>query len=288
MSKSTDFIINDSQEQINTYINEICTDPKFLCNNKDMCATNSVHYADKESVNKICQDMEKAKKCDTDFGECMVSTINTFDEDKNNITTSFVNIIIPINNAFDEAANQKFLRLPALSSTKKPKSNEICNICACMNRFSTSPGASASVSEKSYTSPGQNTCIYPDFIEHYYYPVSVQNLNTKLTDKPPVKLGNYNVLNENIIFAHSEQDLMITNLYDLLVKNGISSQITKDFILKVLYPDDDVRKKELELYIINKQREGKSDFKNGVFYKNITFFYGIAVVFILWIILLLI
>jgi len=180
MSAGANFVINDSQEQINKYINEICSQPKFLCNNKDLCAENSIYYPDKESVDKICRDMENAKKCDTDFSECMVSTINTFDEDKNNITTSFVNIIIPINNAFDEAANQKFLRLPALSSTKKPKSNEICNICACMNRFSTSPGASASVGEKSYTSPGQNTCIYPDFIEHYYYPVSVQNLNIKL------------------------------------------------------------------------------------------------------------
>jgi hypothetical protein len=288
MSAGANFVINDSQEQINKYINEICSQPKFLCNNKDLCAENSIYYPDKESVDKICRDMENAKKCDTDFSECMVSTINTFDEDKNNITTSFVNIIIPINNAFDEAANQKFLRLPALSSTKKPKSNEICNICACMNRFSTSPGASASVGEKSYTSPGQNTCIYPDFIEHYYYPVSVQNLNTKLEDKTPVKLGKYNVLNKNIIFAHSEQDLMITNLYELLIKNGISEPITKDFILKVLYKNDDTREKELGLYVINKQQQGKSDFKNGRFYKNITFFYGVVVVFIFWIILLLI
>jgi len=286
MAKSTGFVTNDSQEQINKYLNEICADPQFLCNNKDLCATNSIHYANKAAVDKICEDIKEAKKCDTDFSECMVSTINTFDEDKNNITTSFVNIIIPINNAFDEAANQKFLRLPALSSMKKPKSDDICNICACMNRFSTSPGASASVGEKSYTSPGQNTCIYPDFIEHYYYPVSVQNLNTKLVDKPPVKLGKYNLFNKNIIFAHSEENLSVTNLYDLLISNGISEPITKDFILKALYRNDEAKAKQLELYIISKQQEGKRDIKNGAFYKNITFFYGTLVVFIFLLLLL--
>jgi hypothetical protein len=81
---------------------------------------------------------------------------------------------------------------------------------------------------------------------------------------------------------------MITNLYELLIKNGISEPITKDFILKVLYKNDDTREKELGLYVINKQQQGKSDFKNGRFYKNITFFYGVVVVFIFWIILLLI
>jgi hypothetical protein len=171
---------------------------------------------------------------------------------------------------------------------KKPKSNDICNICACMNRFSTSPGASASVGEKSYTSPGQNTCIYPDFIEHYYYPVSVQNLNNKLVDKPPIKLGKYNIINENIIAARFEEDLAVTNLYDLLIENGISSQITKDFILNVLYKNDEPKAKQLELYLVNKKQTDKRDIKNGAFYKNITFFYGIIIALIFWILILLI
>jgi hypothetical protein len=277
-SSSTAFIVNETTEQVNKYIDEICADPSFLCSNKDLCGSNSTMYANTVAVNKICTDIKDAQKCDTQFSECMINTINTFDEDKNNITTSFVNIILPITGAFDENANQKFLRLPALSGSKKPKSQDICNICACMNRFSTSPGSGAVINESSYTAPGQNTCIYPEFIEHYYYPMSVQQINTKLQKAPPVKIGKYTVLNENIIFAHTEEDLLVTNLYDLLIKNGILPEITKKFILNVLYKNDEAKSKQLNIYIANKQNENKVYIKNGIFYKNITFFYVTFVV----------
>jgi hypothetical protein len=276
-------------EEIKNYINSLCADTSFLCGsdaNKNFC-TESIYYTGLDAINKTCDDIDKGKQCDTDFNECMVTTDNLFDEDGGTIKTSFVNIIIPITNAFDAAANQKFLRLPALSSSKKPKSQSICNVCACMNRFSSSPGASASVGQNSYTSPGQDTCIYPDFIEHYYYPINVQHFNEKIVDKPPVKLGNYNVLNKNIIFAHSEDDLNVGNLYELLTQNGISTQITKDFILKVLYKNDEPKEKELALYIINKEKRDKKDIENGSFYKNVSFFYGITVTFIFWILFLL-
>ena len=275
------FVLNETPDQINRYIDEICADPAFLCSNKDLCGANSVHYSNIESVNQICDDMKEAQKCDTQFSECLINTINTFDEDKNNISTSFVNIILPIAGAFDENANQKFLRLPALSSSKKPKSKDICNICACMNRFSSTPGASGAISEASYTSPGQNTCIYPDFLEHYYYPVSVQNLNTKLKNAPNVVIGKYTVLNNNIIFAHAEEDLSVTNLYDLLIKNGISQGIAKNFILGILYKNDDKKKSQLDIYIANKKQEDKSSIKKGFFYKNITFFYTILALFLI-------
>ena len=95
-----------------------------------------------------------------------------------------------------------------------------------MNRFSTVPGSSGVINESSVTAPGQNICIYPDFIEHYYYPLSVENINSKLKDAPPVKLGKYLIINSNIIYAHSEEELLVTNLYDLLIKNGITKDIT--------------------------------------------------------------
>ena len=245
-------------------------------------------YANADTVNTICKDIKEAEKCETQFSECMINTINTFDEDKNNISTSFVNIILPIPDAFDENANQKFLRLPALSGSKKPKSQDICNICACMNRFSTSPGSSAVINESSYTSPGQNTCIYPEFIEHYYYPISVQQVNTKLQNAPPVKIGKYTVLNQNIIFAHTEEDLLVRNLYDLLIKNGISEPTTKKFILNVLHKNDQAKGKELDIYIANKQNENKVYIKNGIFYKNITFFYVTFVILLFLLIIVIV
>ena len=284
MDSSSGFVVNETADQINRYINEICADPAFLCSNKDVCGKNSVLYANTESVNKICNDITESNKCDIDFSECLVNTTNTFDEDKNKISTSFVNIILPIPNAFDENANQKFLRLPPLSSTKNPKSKDICNICMCMNRFSSVPGSSAVINESSYTSPGQDTCIYPDFIEHYYYPVSVQNLNTKIKNTPPVIIDKYKVINSNIIFAHSEEDLNVINLYNLLLKNGVNVGIAVNFILNVLYNKNDEKKKELNLYILNKSQQNNN--KNGPFYKNITFFYVLVAFLLLSLIIL--
>jgi hypothetical protein len=280
-SEGTAFVVNDTSEQVKKYIDEICSDPKFLCSNKDLCGKSTAIYTNPANVDKICKDMEKANECENDVKECVVSTENLFDDSHGNVTTSFVNIILPIPNAFDEKANQKFLRLPALSASKKPKSEDICKICACMNRFSTSPGSSAVINETSYTSPGQNTCMYPDFIEHYYYPLNIQSINTKLPNTPPVKLGKYTVINSNIIFAHSEEELLIPNLYDLLIKNGIAQQTAISFITKVLHKNDEAKVKELELYIMGKSKNKENLKRNGVFYQNIAFFYGILVVLLL-------
>jgi hypothetical protein len=283
------FIKNDSRDEVTRYVDEICSDPGFLCSNRDLCGSSTTIYSSRKNVEQICKDRQKANVCENNFDECLVNVKNTFDDSNALISTSFVNIIIPIKNAFDKNANQKFLRLPALSSSKKPKSQEICNVCACMNRFSTSPGASAVIDESSYTGPGQNTCMYPEFIEHFYYPLDFENINSKLKGKaPPVKIGKYTVINSNIIYAHSEEDLTVQNLYDLLIKNGISEPITKNFILNVLYQSTPTKSKELELYISKKTDNNKRFIKNGIFFENITFFYIIFTVFVSMIILKLI
>lgn len=281
-TQGTAFVVNDTTEQVKKYIDEICSDPAFLCSNKDLCGKSTTIYSNPKNVQNICSDIEKANECENDVKECMVSTSNLLDDSHGNVITSFVNIILPIPNAFDEQANQKFLRLPALSASKKPKSQDICKICACMNRFATSPGSSAVINETSYTSPGQNTCMYPDFIEHYYYPLSIQSINTKIKDTPPVKLGKYTVINSNIIFAHNEEELLVPNLYDLLIKHGISQSIAVSFITKTLHKNDEAKAKELDLYIKGKSKDNTNRIKNGVFYQNITFFYGIIVVLLLF------
>jgi hypothetical protein len=280
------FVRNDTRDGVTRYVDEICSDPDFLCSNRDLCGSSTTIYSSRNNVEQICKDRRKANVCDTNFNECLVNVKNLFEDSHALVSTSFVNIIIPITNAFDKNANQKFLRLPSLGSSKKPKSQEICNICACMNRFSTSPGASNVIDDTSYTSPGQDTCIYPEFIEHFYYPLDFENINNKLKDKaPPVRLGKYNVVNSNIIYAHSEEDLTVQNLYDLLIRNDISEPVAKNFILNVLYQSSPAKSKDLDLYISKKTDNNKRFIKNGIFYENITFFYIIFMLFVSVIIL---
>ena len=116
---------NDTAEQIDRYIDEICSDSTFLCKNKELCGTSTSIYSSIKNVDNICQDIEKANECENDFQECIVLANNTFGESQKYINTSFLNIIIPIPNALDQDGNNKFIRLPALSSSKKPNSMEI-------------------------------------------------------------------------------------------------------------------------------------------------------------------
>ena len=193
------------------------------------------------------------------------------------IQTSFVNIIIPIANEVDNLGNQKFLRLPALSSSNSPNSKDICNICECMNRFSISSGSSDK-SNVSNTSPGQNTCTYPDTFDYYYYPTAIENINNIIPKTPPVILGKYTVINSNIIYASSEEALSVGNLYDLLVKNGVSQTNNINFINK-LYQN--TKTKELNLYILNKKQNLISQDNKKNFYENITFYHIIFVIFVI-------
>jgi hypothetical protein len=270
-------INNDTSEEIDNYIDDICSDPTFLCKNRELCGTSTSIYTSVQNVNDICEKIEKSNECEYDVKECVVLANNSFDQSKQYISTSFINIIIPIKDALDEKGNQKFLRLPALSGTKNKNSNDICNICECMNRFATSPGASGNTS----TSPGQNTCVYLEQFEYYYYPIYIENINSKLKDAPPTKIKNYTVLNKNIIYANTEEDLLITNLYELLTENEISEHLTLNFI-KMLYGTDVYKIKQLEYYIASKKKENKIQEKKTKFYTNITFYYIIFVIFLLF------
>jgi hypothetical protein len=241
------FIDNDTSEQVNKYLDEICSDPVFLCSNKELCGKNTTIYTNVENVNTICKDIEKANECENDFQECVVQVSTYFDDTPKYISTSFVNVIIPIPNAIDNNGNNKFIRLPALSSSKKPKSMETCSICACMNRFATSPGGGLN----DYTSPGQNECVFIDF-EYYYYPVSIENVNKSIPNAPPIVIGKYRIINSNIIPILSEQDLSPINLYKILIKNKIADGIALKFIKDILYKGNDSVTKELQLYLMNK------------------------------------
>jgi hypothetical protein len=192
-----------------------------------------------------------------------------------------VNIIVPIKNAIDKDGNQKFLRLPPLSGSKKKNSNEICNVCACMNRFARSPGSGIN----DYTSPGQNQCVYPDSFEYYYYPLYIQDISSKVKDAPPITVGKYTVINSNIIFANTEDDLTVTNLYDILIGNGIDKNLTINFI-NTLNGGDKQINKELQLYIIDKNQRillGKKQIKK---YNNLIVFFTTFIIFLIIILII--
>jgi hypothetical protein len=124
---------------------------------------------------------------------------------------------------------------------------EICSVCACMNRFANSPGADTN----NYTSPGQKECVYPDNFEYYYYPVYIEQMNSKLKDAPLITIGKYKIVNSNIIYTHSEEDLGAVNLYKILTKKGITKKLAVNFISNVLYKNNTTINNELQLFIAN-------------------------------------
>lgn len=282
------FIDIDTLESVDKYIDEICSDPNFLCKNdehKSMCGANTSIYSNRENVETICENIKQANICENDIKECIVSAENTFENSQMYVSTSFLNIIIPIPDAYDNDGNIKFIRLPALAASRKKDSNEICSVCACMDRFARSPGSGFN----DYTSPGQNRCVYGEKFEYYYYPLYVEQIRNKLTNAPKVTLGGkYDVINKNIIHINTEDKLTSPNLYNTLVKNGISEGIAKKFIVNVLYKTDKQSIKDLELYLLNKKtnKSTKSSFSGFDNTNNDSFF--IYLIFISLVIFLLI
>ena len=130
MPKSRQFIDQDTIAVKNEYLNNICSDAVFLCNNKNICSENSSFYGKTENIDKICENIKKGNKCENDIDQCVVSVKNSIMDSQNNIVSSFLNIIVPIKNATDEYGNQKFLRLPPLSSSKRPGIDSLCNSSA--------------------------------------------------------------------------------------------------------------------------------------------------------------
>ena len=232
----TDFLNIETAEQVTRYLDELCSDPNFLCkpNHREMCANSTSIYSGIKNVDNICNNISQANICENDFSECIVLATNLLGDSQKYISTSFVNIIIPIPKVLDTDGNQKFIRLPALKSNKKENSFETCSICSCMNRFATSPGGA----DHSGTAPGQNECLYVDTFEYYYYPVDIVNINKKIKDAPYVKLKNYTVIDNNIISIYSDDDLKPLRLYNILLNNGISKYLSKNFITNVLYKNN--------------------------------------------------
>jgi hypothetical protein len=284
--QGVDSLVNtDTIEIKNKYIDDICEDPVFLCANKELCGQKTTIYSSIQNVEEICKDISETNVCENDFKECVVLANNTFSDAQKYVSTSFENIIIPIPKAIDRDGNQKFLRLPKLKGRKKPNSQEICNICACMDRFARSPGSGVD----DYTPPGQNTCVFGEEFEYFYYPLNVEALRNdpQLKELPHINIGSkYNLLNQNIINAPTEEALSSVNLYKSLTSNGISEMLTLNFILNVLYKNNKQIAKELNEYLNNpKNSKGlKSSFgSNGVF-SNVSLIHlviiGLAIYFI--------
>jgi len=267
---------NDTAEAKNQYLADLCNDADYLCSNKQVCVE-APKYTSMSDIDKECATIAKDKICQSDIKECLVQTSSDFNSSI--ISTSFVNILLPIKNEIDKNGNQKFLRLPALSPSMSPKQDEICNICSCVSRFAMS-GTSPT------TAPGQNMCEFPssNTIETVYYPVDLENMNKKSNFDNPVKVGKYNIISTNIIYASSEEELEICNLYNLLIKNDIMEYNAVEFIKK-LYKSDLTVTKQIETCIRQNTLKNKG---NGAFYQNISFFYITFAIFLVLFVLVLI
>jgi hypothetical protein len=90
MNNRRSFIDNDTTDQIDKYIDDICSDPVFLCRNKELCGTSTSIYSSVENVNTICKDLEKANECENDFQECVVQASSLFEDAPRYLSTSFI------------------------------------------------------------------------------------------------------------------------------------------------------------------------------------------------------
>jgi hypothetical protein len=267
---------NDTTDMVDNYIDSICTDPTFLCAHQEMCGKNTTIYKGKSNVEKICKDFKKANECESDIKQCVVQSVNSMDQSKQFVVTSFINIIVPIPNVKDELGNQMFIRLPPLSSSKKPDSKDLCNLCACMDRFAKSPGGKSNT----YTSPGQNQCVFNDGFEYYYYPLEIENLHDTVPGIPPVKLGKYTVFNKNIITISSQSGLSPVGLYDVLLDHKVNKTDIYNFIKNVLYVENEDKQKELDNHILNLKEKYFQKRDNSKLYSKNLFFFIILIAFL--------
>ena len=129
------FVDQGTTEIVDDYINDLCSKQDFLCTNRKLCSENTSLFGSQENINKICKDIKIANTCTNDVDICIVSATNLLTNTQKSVNTSFLNIIVPIPDALDDLGNQKFLRLPPLSGSKIPGADDLCNSCACFERF---------------------------------------------------------------------------------------------------------------------------------------------------------
>jgi len=277
------FIDQESTEIVNDYLNLLCSDQNFLCTNTQLCSENSTYFGNLKNIDNICNQIKKSNKCDDDIDICIVKTDNLITTSEKSINTTFMNIIVPIYGATDSNGNQMFLRLPPLSGSKIPGEDNLCNSCACFERFAIAPGTSSGTESK-YTAPGQGECVFPNNFEYYYYPLDIENIARTLTNEQDTIIGNYRVLPDNIIYANNNEDLIVSNLYDILIRNNINSNTAFNFITKQLWPNNIDKDLELKIHIKNKKSLLQLDSNKKEFTNNLITFYVIFVTFIILII----
>jgi len=276
------FVDQDTSVVIDKYFNKSCTeDLDFLCTNRKLCSENTSTLGSLSDINKMCLEIKDLNKCKDDIDVCTVSANNLITDDPKVVNTSFLNIIIPIPTAFDDDANQKFLRLPPLSSSKEPGTKNLCNSCACFERFGMSVGSSGP--DAKYTAEGQKECIFENF-EYYYYPLEMENVTNTLNNQLGIYLGGSLVLPKNIIFANNNEDLEVGNLYDILVNKGISAKTAFNFITQKLWKNNTEKELQLKMHIRDKKEHEILDGEKLKFSKDMISFYVIFIVFLILVI----
>ena len=54
MNRQT-FLDIETAEQVTQYIDNLCSDPKFLCKHRDLCGNNTTIYSSISDVDGICK-----------------------------------------------------------------------------------------------------------------------------------------------------------------------------------------------------------------------------------------
>ena len=277
MPKERTFKDTATTSVVSEYLNDLCGNPDFLCDNRDLCSKNSLYYGNIENIDKICVDMKKALICPNNVDTCLISIKSEIPGTDSNVVTTFMNIIIPIPNSYDTEGNKKFIRLPPLSGSISVGSDDICSSCACVDRFAKSPGSG----NTEYTAPGQDTCVYSNNFSSYYYPLDLENIRNKLQDSPAIYINGDKIVNSNIIYTNNNEDIKPDRLYDILYENNINHKAAYNFITNVLYKNNTEYEKILNLHITEKKKLNIDESTTDLFVKNIVSFYIIFITFII-------
>jgi len=275
------FVDQGTSAIIDDYINDLCANQDFLCTNRKLCSENTPLYGTLDNINKICKSIKIANTCTNDVDICVVSANNLLTSSQKTVSTTFLNIIVPIPGAFDKNGNKKYLRLPPLSGSKIPGSDDVCSSCACFERFAEAPGQSGDDSK--YTAPGQNECVFNANFEYYYYPLDIENITNALNEQNDIYLGGSKIDPSNIIFANNNEDLEVGNLYDILIDREIPANTAFSFIVNTLWKNNIDKETQLKLHIKDKKDSELLEIKKLKFSQDVISFYVIFIAFIIMI-----
>jgi hypothetical protein len=112
------------------------------------------------------------------------------------------------------------------------------------------------IDTNNYTAPGENICRYASN-KFIYYPKELVKLRENVPGSiEPVVIKGMRIIDCNIIILDNSEQLKLENLIPLLMEYNISILNIIEFIIKVLYPGDNILENNLKkLYLYDDNKE---------------------------------